>query len=385
MVIGAARRALDELIKLATTTRGTFRSSKLDERQVVHRFIGQADLKLRAVRALLHQRYEEIYEIAGAGKIPDAAAIADVRAAALYATDIAIETVTQRLSFRRQYRSASSARDRPLDARCEHRRFASGDERYGLRKSRQVSPRPAGRSDGLRREFMAKRGYDYIIVGAGSAGSVLANRLSAKPEIKVLLLEAGGSDKSLFVRMPAGIARLGTPRFNWLYETTPQEGDERPAHVPAARSAFGRIELGQRHGLYARPGGRLRSLAAARQCGLELCRCAAVLQKSRTQRAPARRISRQRRPAQCCRAAVHQSAESRLSRGGAAGRDSAQSRFQRRSAARLRSVSGDAEKRRALQRGRGLSASCRQAQKSHHSHQGAGDPDIDRDEPRRRR
>ena len=71
VAIGAARRALDELIKLATTTRGTFRSSKLDERQVVHRFIGQADLKLRAARALLHQRYEQLYEIAGAGKIPD--------------------------------------------------------------------------------------------------------------------------------------------------------------------------------------------------------------------------------------------------------------------------------------------------------------------------
>ena len=69
---------------------------------------------------------------------------------------------------------------------------------------------------------MAKRGYDYIIVGAGSAGSVLANRLSAKREANVLLLEAGGSDKSLFVRMPAGIARLGTPRFNWMYETAPQ-------------------------------------------------------------------------------------------------------------------------------------------------------------------
>jgi ABC-type branched-subunit amino acid transport system substrate-binding protein len=64
--------------------------------------------------------------------------------------------------------------------------------------------------------------YDYIIVGSGSAGSVLANRLSARPEIKVLLLEAGGSDDSFYVRMPAGIANLSGPRFNWGYETAPQ-------------------------------------------------------------------------------------------------------------------------------------------------------------------
>jgi choline dehydrogenase-like flavoprotein len=64
--------------------------------------------------------------------------------------------------------------------------------------------------------------YDYIIVGSGSAGSVLANRLSARPEIKVLLLEAGGSDNSFYVRMPAGIANLSGPRFNWGYETAPQ-------------------------------------------------------------------------------------------------------------------------------------------------------------------
>ncbi|HEV2546930.1 MAG TPA: choline dehydrogenase [Stellaceae bacterium] len=69
---------------------------------------------------------------------------------------------------------------------------------------------------------MTAASFEYIIVGSGSAGSVLANRLSADPACAVLLLEAGGSDKSLLIRMPAGIARLGTPEFNWLYETVPQ-------------------------------------------------------------------------------------------------------------------------------------------------------------------
>jgi hypothetical protein len=54
---------------------------------------------LRAVRALLHERYEQLFAIASAGTIPDSAAIADVRAAAVYATDIAIAAVTQVYHF----------------------------------------------------------------------------------------------------------------------------------------------------------------------------------------------------------------------------------------------------------------------------------------------
>jgi choline dehydrogenase len=68
---------------------------------------------------------------------------------------------------------------------------------------------------------MSATGYDYIIVGSGSAGSVLANRLSARPQAKVLLIEAGGSDRSLMVRMPAGISKISN-KANWQYDTAPQ-------------------------------------------------------------------------------------------------------------------------------------------------------------------
>ena len=64
--------------------------------------------------------------------------------------------------------------------------------------------------------------WDYIIVGAGSAGCVLANRLSANPDKRVLLLEAGGSDRSLYIRMPAAIIRaIGNPRLDWCYQAEP--------------------------------------------------------------------------------------------------------------------------------------------------------------------
>lgn len=65
--------------------------------------------------------------------------------------------------------------------------------------------------------------YDYIIVGAGSAGCVLANRLSANPATRVLLLEAGGSDWHPFIHMPAGLAKLvGKKGVNWDYSTEPE-------------------------------------------------------------------------------------------------------------------------------------------------------------------
>ena len=64
---------------------------------------------------------------------------------------------------------------------------------------------------------------DYVIIGGGTAGCVLANRLSADPACEVVLLEADDEDTSRWIAMPAGIARLfAHPRLNWRYQIEPE-------------------------------------------------------------------------------------------------------------------------------------------------------------------
>jgi choline dehydrogenase-like flavoprotein len=79
--------------------------------------------------------------------------------------------------------------------------------------------------------------FDYIIVGAGSAGCVLANRLTESGWYRVLLLEAGGSDSSPWIRVPIGYARTFTDRrYNWMYQTEPEPAlENRTAFWPRGK------------------------------------------------------------------------------------------------------------------------------------------------------
>ncbi len=79
--------------------------------------------------------------------------------------------------------------------------------------------------------------YDYIIIGAGSAGCVLANRLSEDADTSVLVLEFGGSDRSVLIQMPSAFSLpMNTKKYNWRYETVAEPHlDNRRLHCPRGK------------------------------------------------------------------------------------------------------------------------------------------------------
>ncbi len=82
-----------------------------------------------------------------------------------------------------------------------------------------------------------KSQFDYIIIGAGSAGCVLAHRLSEDGENSVLLIEAGGSDRSLFIRMPSALSYpMNMPKYNWFFESEKEpHANGRQFHCPRGK------------------------------------------------------------------------------------------------------------------------------------------------------
>ena len=175
--------------------------------------------------------------------------------------------------------------------RCRARRSGAGARRFRLRHRHR---RPCGRRP-VHPAALIVRAYDYVIVGAGPAGCCLAARLTEDPDVSVLLLEAGGTDRHPYIHVPAGFAKLTGTSHTWGYSTAPQrEVDRRAMWYPQGRVLGGGSSINAM--VYARGNAKdYDAWADVRLPRLVLCRRAALLQAAGGQRALPQRLPR--RPA----------------------------------------------------------------------------------------